>query len=218
MADEETFDADGRRRIEQVMITKIHDKAVIVDSGRTFGGVPEEHFSELHLGELYLVETVQGSMVVGWAAADGSQEDGRRWLWRKSDQQLEAEHKTMVEGFERQHREMLEANREDWTRREAALPDWARARLESFRAEAGEKFDIDGWGYELVVSELSVMYVESNLAESEVVTFFARAEGTSGNQHDYAKALARARIEDPEFNSAGTVSALSPLTGSAGYA
>jgi len=79
-----------------------------------------------------------------------------------------------------------------------------------------ETFELEGWGYELVVCELAALYAKSNCADDETIDSYAREQGTSGNQHGIAKSLARAHLAGASL--AGTVSALSPLTGDPFYA
>ena len=138
------------------------------------------------------------------------------WLYRKTDQELETEHQALRDRINQERQERLDAHREAWTVRENDLPEPLRARLENFRRHGGEYFDREGWGYELVVCELAAMYAESGGKESDLISFYARAEGTSGNQHEYAKALARMMTTEPE-KCAETVAALAPLTGNAFY-
>ena len=109
----------------------------------------------------------------------------------------------------------LRDNRADWERREAALPYWVRARLLHFHAAAGRGFETDGWGYELTVAELAVMYAEN--ASEDAVEAYAAEHGTSWNQHQCAQVLAASHRDDPTWTAAGTVSALSPITGDPDY-
>jgi hypothetical protein len=185
-------------------------------------GCPKEVFDLLPEGKAYVLETVNTSRITGWII------DGK-WYDRKSDQDLKREHEAFVADLDRRHREMLDANREDWQRRQDALPDWIRRRLETFHSRAGEKFARDGWGYELIIAELAVEYAalgdvildkdvfQVSDHESEAIKTISREQGTSGNQHSMALALAKAHLEDPDRSMVGTVSALSPLTGDAFY-
>jgi len=167
-----------------------------------------EHGDQLPAGTAFEQETIGFSKITG-LAIDG------RWLYRKSDEELEQEHDAMLAGFAARRREQLEQNRDDWARREALLPDWIRARLTTFRAADAAYFELEGWGYELIVAELAVAYAASDLQDDDVVNELAKREGTSGNQHQMAKALASAHLNGQSV--AETVSALSPLTGDAFY-
>jgi hypothetical protein len=198
-----------KRSFETVTVESIEDGVIRVDAGWSMCPPPAV-LDRLHVGATVGVETRNLSHVVGWLI-DGA------WVERKSDEDLEAEHQEWLARWAQEKRDRLEANRKEWARREAALPDWVRQRLESFRAseETPGSFDLEGWGYELVIAELAAMYAESAGEDTDGVWAYAREHGTSGNQHDMAKALARAHLEGMAL--AGTVSALSPITGKAGY-
>lgn len=161
-------------------------------------------------GLTYTLETRNLSVVTG-CRIDGE------WVWRRSDEWLDDDHRVTVAGLNAERAERLRDQREDWEAREAKLPTWLRSRIELFRHRAGERFDLDGWAYELAVAELAVLYDESGLAESAAVTAYGREHGTSGNQHEIARLLAGARRNDPEWSAAGSVSALSPITGEPFY-
>lgn len=198
-----------RRITETVTITKLDVGGITMSSGWSTG--PSEAVrARLSVGKEVNVETRGLSLITGWLI------DGE-WVERKSDEDLTRERAEMVARFARERRERLDENRDAWQARTDALPNWIRARIESFRDAAGEQFDLDGWGYELVVAELAVMYAAADLAETPAISDYASSEGTSGSQHDMARALARAHQESPDQSLAGTVSALSPITGSADY-
>jgi hypothetical protein len=207
------MDEYTNRSQKVVQIEKIEDGAISWDDGWTFGGVPKDVLPQLRVGDYYVMETRNFSMVVGLAVYKAGDPV---WLWRKTDAQLDQEHKEMVERHQQERQKRLEANREDWTRREAALPEPLRARLQRFRDSGGD-FDAEGWGYELVICELAVLYADSNQEDSEAVMEFARREGTSGNQHDFAKALSRELAQGHRDVIANSVSALSPITGDPDY-
>ncbi len=208
--------ADKPRFREVVTVTKVGENSITYNSGRSFNP-PTEHFHRFHVGLRVMVETVNFSMVTGMALVDANDQPAE-WLWLKTSEELDREHEEMVAGFKRDRLARLEANREAWARREAALPHPLRRRLERFRQNGGDDFDSEGWGYELVVCELAVLYHETGGEDSERVMAFARAQGTSGNQHDYAKALAPLLAdEDRADDIANSVSALAPLTGDADY-
>jgi len=201
------------RRLEIVTITGLGG-GIHMSSGWTTGH-RDALRDRLVVGMEVGVETRNLSTITGWLLPGGE------WVDRKTDADLNREHEEMVAGFARQRREEMDKHRADWQARTDALPDWVRTRIESFREKSGEQFELDGWGYEMVIAELAVLYVEQDPdadepADGPIMTY-AREHGTSGNQHDFAKALARAHVDDPAFSLAGTVSALSPITGSADY-
>lgn len=214
----------SNRSIELVTIEKVHDdgRTVTWTNGWTFGGIPTEHQHLLHAGAQFLSETQRLTAVTGMATvyftASGDPVVDQ-WLWHKTDVDLEREHTAMVEGFQRQREESLAEHRDDWARREAALPSPLRHRLERFRSNGGDQFDLDGWGYELTVSELAVLYAASGQTDDQAVTDYAETNGTTGNQHSFAIALSRGLTDDPTDHDlvTGAVAALSPLTGDHDY-
>lgn len=194
--------------------------AITGSSGWTAGCSPEV-YDLLPEGKPYILETQNLSYITGWII------DGK-WYDRKSDQDLAREHQAFRDNVARERRESLEKNRASWQERQDALPEWIRARLEGFHRTGGEDFALDGWGYELCVAELAVLYADMDptlledkdslhVEDSEAIRQYARDHGTSGNQHGMALALAKAHQESPDRTMVGTVSALSPLTGDPDY-
>lgn len=183
-------------------------------------GCSKEVYDLLTDGKPYILETKNLSQITGWII------DGQ-WYDRKTEEELTAANEEWKANWEREKAEELEKNREEWQRRQDALPDWLRTRLETFHEKSGGKFAVEGWGYELCVAELAVMYTtigpdildkdSFSVKDSDEISAYASAHGTSGNQHGMALALAKAHLQEPELDMAGTVSALSPLTGDAFY-
>lgn len=203
------------RREEVVTIKDPWDKGRGISFEQGWGTGGRSELAGLPAGTR-LVAEMSGGRVTGFQTFDAD----ARWLYRLSDQDLEAEHRRIMEDMDRRHHEQLDENREDWARREAALPDWIRARLESFHHTGGEKFELDGWGYELIVAELAAMYAEQGkppFEDTAEINAYAEHEGTSGNQHGVAKLLASVHNQDPDYSLAGTPSALTPLTGDKDY-
>ena len=199
-----------RRHEEETTVRKVSDGVWVTgENGWGFFPLPE-HLARFEPGVAYVLETRNLSVVTG-CRIDGE------WLWRRSDEWLDDDHRVTVAGLNAERAERLRDQREDWEARESKLPAWLRSRIEFFRHRAGERFELDGWAYELTVAELAVLYDESGLAESAAVTAYGREHGTSGNQHDIARLLAGARRNDPEWSAAGSVSALSPITGEPFY-
>lgn len=200
------------RNLETTTVRKIQryedgTAAITAETGWT-AIAPPEVVALLSVGKEYGLETINLSLVTGWFI------DGK-WVDRKTDADLERERQEFVEHMNRERRAQLDANRAVWQAREAALPEWVRSRLEHFRGKGGERFETDGWGYELIVAELAVLYDASGGEDDEAVDAFAHEQGTSGNQHDVAKALARMHAQGQPL--VGTVSALSPITGDLFY-
>lgn len=140
-----------------------------------------------------------------------------RWLYRRSDEEILGQQEEFRRHADERRREMLAKYQDDWAAREAVLPDWLRARLAHFHTRGGESFRLNGWGYELAICELVLLYLDADLAESPAISAFATEHGTSGNQHSMALSIARAHRQAPKRTMAGTVSALSPLTGDSDY-
>lgn len=218
-----TEKAYSDRTVEVVEIAKVHDGGSVTwTNGWSFGGIPSEHRHLLTVGAEFLSETIRLTQVTGMATmyrTSSGEPVVDEWLWHKTDADLDREHAEMVAGFKREREARWQANKRDWARREALLPLSLRRRLDRFRANGGHEFETDGWGYELVVCELAVLYAASGQAESVAIEEYAREHGTSGNQHGYARALSRHLTDDPEDEDAvaNSVSALSPITGNADY-
>lgn len=183
-------------------------------------GVTQQVYDLLPERTPFIMEVQGLSLVTGWII------DGQ-WYDRKTDEDLTARHEAMVAGFEQRKRDRLAAHRAEWQQIEDTLPDWIRVRLEYFHDRGGEHFALEGWGYELTIAELAVAYAAMGrtildkttytVEDSDEVRRIAEEQGTSGNQHDMALALAKMHLNDPSVPLAGTVSALSPITGDTFY-
>ena len=199
-----------RRHEEETTVRKVSDGGWVTgENGWGFFPLPE-HLARFEPGVAYVLETRNLSVVTG-CRIDGE------WLWRRSDEWLDDDHRVTVARHNAEKAERLRDQREDWEAREAKLPAWLRSRIEFFRHRARERFELDGWAYELTVAELAVLYDESGLAESAAVNAYVREHGASGNQHEIARLLASARRNDPEWSAAGSVSALSQIAGEPFY-
>lgn len=183
--------------------------------------VPEEVRPLLSVGKQIVQETTQGSTITGWHI------DGR-WVIRKSDQQLEDDHREWVAAWEKRKTDRLASVRDDLIRREFLLPKPLQARMAVFHERGGQRFEVDGWEYEMVVAELAAAYAEyygaaiagmnfsdTSPDEPPLVTEISDREGTSGNQHGFAFILAQVMARGSDL--AGTQSALTALTGSPFY-
>lgn len=153
------------------------------------------------VGDRFVLQTTQASIPVTVAKV----------YFHKTEEDLEADRQEFRRKMREDHQRTLDENREEWTRREEALSLPLRNRLDNFRAKAGiENFNREGWGYELVVSELAAMYAANGGEDTEEVMQYSGREGASGNQHEYAKALVRLLSEEPE-KVRDTIAALAPL-------
>jgi DNA-binding transcriptional ArsR family regulator len=192
----------SHRREEEIEVKTVsyHDDGYVqIDTTRSTGFVIAVHpgMEELLVGEALVLETRNFSTITGLKRPE------RDWFFRKTDADLEEDHAQMVAGFRRRHEELLEKNREDWAAREAALPEDLRARLEFFRSKGGHEFEVEGWGYELIICELAELYrrtgwrdvEDGDILDSEEIEEYAAKHGTSGNQHGIAKLLVQALAE-----------------------
>lgn len=197
------------RSEEPFVVTQVYregDRIVIQSHESGFGGVPVNgKTTRIKEGDRLVMETTLGSTVTGLRYADA-----KSWLYRKSDEQLQREHQVWLDQWEQEKNTLLEDNRQNWMNRETSLPDKYRKRLEHFR-NVGKDFEREGWGYELIICELAEMYEHNGGVDDEAIMAYAGEHGTSGNQHDCAKALAKAETLE------GFPAGLSPLTGSADY-
>ncbi|QDF17146.1 hypothetical protein JZX82_gp51 [Gordonia phage William] len=159
-------------------------------------------------GDQFALETVNWSLITGLMDAAGA------WRFRLTDEDLADQAREQSQRFHDRKVVELEKNKAQWWAIEESLPDWIRARINRFRDAAGEKFLLDGWGYELAVAQLAVAYANGDSAEVDRI---ADEFGTSGNQHGMAEALANLHAEGRDDDIANSVSALAPLTGSADY-
>lgn len=199
------------RHLEKIVLTKVE----VTDDGRVscysstsgmgFSLKLDDCESLPIVGRSYEVETVLGSTVTGLRSALG-------WLMRKTHSQLADDHNAMVEDFEREKRERLEANRELWTNQERTLPEWLRERLARFHANGGEAFALDGWGYELFICRLAALLDAGDEAGAEEL---ARTGGASGNQWDCAKVLVDVHRKGVDLTP--FPAGLTPLTGNPYY-
>lgn len=204
MTVEETYE---NRRIEKHVASRIdidRDGFVSVSCDAShigFGFMADPTKPMLVVGDEFELETRGFSQITG-VRLDGE------WIMRKSDQDLERDHAKFREDWHAKQVANLEKNRASWLERENALPKWIKDRLDTFHERGGEVFEIEGWGYELIIAELAVLYRESNGEDSPSINEYAALHGTSGHQHSTARLLARAADDDSLAN---TVSALRPL-------
>ncbi len=165
----------------------------------------------------------------GWSKITGFKVKGI-WIERATDDDLKREYEEFVARLQADRRKRLEDNRLDWSTREAALPRWLRERLLSFHSSGGATFEEEGWGYELIICEMAALmdatmtdaalaaeYGSSDSNDSIEVADYCKEQGVSGNQYGFARALVRMHRKAPHKDMAGTVSALTRLTGDPNY-
>jgi hypothetical protein len=216
MTDQDTY---TDRTVKVVKVKKKDEHSVTFEDGWSWGapGI----LDQLEVGQEYLEETVNFSEVTGLATIFRSRHGEAvvlQWLMHKTDADREREHQEFVAELRRKDEERLAENESYWRDRESRLSEPLRKRLERFRENGGREFDLSSWGYELIVCELADMYVASGLEDSDEILEFAGEQGTSGNQHDVAKAIAALLIQEREEDvSERSISALTPLTGDPDY-
>lgn len=199
------------RRLEPFTVKSVKDTGdgleIHQSNGWTFHRSKADLGREIHVGERLELETVQLSQITGLRDAHG-------WLFRLSNQDLADEARQFSEDMHRKDVERLEAHRKEYWGWEQALPDWLRARIQRFRDAAGEKFLLEGWGYELIICRLAALFADGDEAAAEAL---AEEVGASGNQWDCAKALAAGRERHGDDFAVQVPAGLSPITGSADY-
>ena len=186
----------------------VHLKEIEPNGGRGLSwGTRVDDDLDVKVGDIALLG-IDGFNNVGFCLLNG------RVIRNMSAEDYEREHKEMIERHDRERQERLDANREEWTAIESYLSEQSRSRLQYFR-EHSENFDRDGWWYELCIGELTDMLVDSELEETDEIKNSLAYQSCSGNQFGMAKALAREILAGGSI--AGTVSALSPITGKPNY-
>lgn len=160
-------------------------------------GIPKEAFELLKVGDPFILETKGFSEIGGWIV-------NGQWYGRLSDEEIKRRNEESLAKMKAEHLAYVEEHREEWTAREAALPDWAKKVMAKNRED--EKFETDymGWGYTLIALELAVIYAKDESVkdldtmrgykESEEAEAFHQENGTSGNQAGWAFAIARAHL------------------------
>lgn len=181
------------RHHDPAQVTKVEhseDWSTIHTTGWSFGHKGDA-LQALREGDHILVEVAQSGRVAG-VQIQGAES----WLFRLSDEDLVEEHRKFVEARLQSNIATLEANRDDWNDRTKALPEKIRDRLDGFLHEGGYHYEVEGWGYELAVSELAALYLAAATGDGEYneddeeIAAYARLHGTSGNQHAVAKLIA----------------------------
>lgn len=187
-------------RILTAQWVKSKDGGAITGTTGWTAGAPAEVLALLEVGDPYILETIALSQITGWII-------NGRWYNHKSDQDLQRDHEAWKRETEEKQAAFVAENREDWERREAALPDWAGARLRHVRENNPDlETQLMGWGYELIATELAVLYAAMgdeilgksafDIDDSPEITAFANANGTSGFQHQWAVAFAQQHLTE----------------------
>lgn len=199
------------RRLEDFIVKRVEDHGDSVSltghHGWTFNKSKAALGREISVGEHLQQETIGFSQVTGLRDVNG-------WLFRLSDEDLAREAREFSEDLHRKDVVRLEKNRKKYAAWEDALPDWLKARIQRFRDAGGEKFLLEGWGYELVICRLADLLDRGLENEAEKL---ASDEGASGNQWACAKAIARGRAAQGDDFARLLPAGISPITGSADY-
>ena len=199
------------RSLEGFTVTAVQESGehltITGDHGWTFVRSKADLGREIRVGEELWLETVKLTQITGLKDASG-------WLFHLSDQDLADQAREFSEDLHRREVVRLEKNRQRYAAWEDGLPDWLKARIRRFRDAGGEKFLLQGWGYELIICRLADLFDRGLDTEAEKL---ASDEGVSGNQWDCAKALAAGRACHGDGYAAAVPAGLAPLTGSADY-
>jgi hypothetical protein len=191
----QTFD-EPPRRLEDVTIDSrtLTDKSLTVTWSNGWSYLIPNRALEKHfpVGAHVTVETIRFTQVTGLKVAG-------EWVWRESDQERKAKEQVNAERIAADEAARLEDNRDDWTARTAALPDWLRERLQRLvdHEETGDQFQREWWSYELGSSELAALYAEHPAGDdAPEVKAYAAKHGTTGLQHGWAAAAARQHAQE----------------------
>lgn len=204
----ETF---SDREFEVVQVQSIDDDGTAVTWTNGWSmALPEEARGKLEMGGHYVMEKKGFNTITGLGTLDN-------WLYHHSDEHLEEERRQWEERINQRDRERLEQHREEFEFEEAALPDYLRKRIERFRANGGELFDLRYWPYELMTSRLMALYIASGGEETEEIGQIAQKYATSGNQHDFARWAAEILHSEGEDAVIALPAAMTPITGDPDY-
>lgn len=176
-----------KRRIEAFTVKSLGTGSVATTDSTGFG-VPEYVMPMLEVGKEYYLELYKFNDIAGILVPETGE-----YLFHRTDEYFAISLQKYIEESDRKRKEYYLANKEDWLKRTQALPPRYRTRIERFLAknEDGFKEKGMGWGYELIICELAVLYEAGFKDENTVIREYSRKHGTSGNQHDVAKAWAK---------------------------
>jgi hypothetical protein len=203
--------ASRPRRLEEFTVKSVKDHGdsleIHMSTGWTFVRSKADLGRDITVGETLWQETIQLTRITGLRDANG-------WLFRLTNEDLAREAREFSENMHRKDVVRLEQNRKKYAAWEADLPDWLQARIRRFRDAGGEKFLLEGWGYELIICQLADLF---DRGLDDAADQLANDQGASGNQWDCAKLLARGRNEMGDEVGLLVPSGISPITGSADY-
>lgn len=214
----------GPMRVEHATVKEINELGVVMEDSWYW---PRDCFpANTLVGDQFLLGTVKASMPCYVARVSGTGLVSE--FWHRTETDLSAERNKRHQDSWVKKLQAYEENKHKYWARELELPQVLQSRLDNFRSHT-PNFDVEGWLYELMVSELSVLYLNSINEivdwtafeedqerpdiENEATSEYASTHGTSGNQHGCAKALAWAMFEGPENDEAvrTSLAAMYPL-------
>ena len=180
------------RRLEAHRV-KSKDKGSIHSDRGWISGASDEVLSLLNEGDPYILETsnntISGYIING------------KWYDRKSDQDLKRQHEVVIKNSRERYNRYVEDHREEWLKREEALPDWLKVDMAKAHEDPEFEKDLMRWGYALMICELAAMYAKTGLENlekdywdvesSDEIEKFSQENGTSGNQHGVSMAMAK---------------------------
>lgn len=168
-------------------------------------GCTKEVFEKAIRGKMIFRESYK-DYTTGWLV------DGK-WVNRRTDDEIREHEKLEAEQSYAVKKKFYDTHRAYWEELEAALPEWLKEQVDSYRQEAAEDtsysgdFDLDYWGFSVVVATLAWLYygIGDDLIEHNYETLpesmeprelkeFAAKEGTTETQHKMAVLIARRRL------------------------
>lgn len=202
---DETYTDRRHERVRLEKITRGDGDYCTVQWANSWGcGLPL-NASALRVGQSYTLETKGFNNVAGLADPQTDE-----YLFRRSDQYFEEEHRKFVEELNASREKELREHREEYQAREDALPEPFRSRMRKFHEKPA--FELEGWGYELIICELAVVMMD-NPHDDGPADDFASKHGMSGNQFGCARALASYTKATGDVEN--VPSGLAPLNGGA---
>lgn len=181
------------RRLELFKVKNLGEGSVTTMASSGFG-VPPYVIPMLEVGREYYLELYNFNDIGGIMTMD------KEYLFHRSDMYFEERLEKFIAENKRKGEERYLANKADYIKRTKELPERYRNRLNRFLDDpkSAESFRKEpmGWGYELIICELAVLYEKypnkrgSWDDEHEEIKAFAHKHGTSGTQHDVARSWA----------------------------
>lgn len=182
-----------KRKLQKITVKSVDGNSLTTTEHTGFG-LPEWVAPAIKAGDELYLELYKFNDIGGLMKPNGE------YLFHRSDDYFTQRLAEYLAESKRKNEKFYEENHEDWARRTILLPFRYRTRLERFLNEDPDnsfRKEPMGWGYELIICELAVLYEEHGFGggtfetEPEPIKEYARKHGTSGNQHECAKAWAK---------------------------